>query len=686
MSFTKLLISASALSLSAVVSQAEILMPAVFSDHMVLQRGQAVPVWGKADAGASVTVTFGGQKKAVKAGDDGKWKVELAEMKASKASRKLRITAGKDKVEYKDVLVGEVWLCSGQSNMEWRIKQTKDPKKSAEAADYPKIRFFQTPRNSQPAPVEKIGGKWQLCNPKDAPNFSAVAYYFGRKLHKDLNVPVGLLVSAWGGTRIEPWTPPCGFDSVPSLRKIYNEEDGVPSKEKLQKGNQQTPTKLYNGMIHPHIPFAIKGAIWYQGESNRADGLKYIDKTKAMVQGWRKLWGYDFPYYFVQIAPFQYGNTAPEELALLWEAQARAVTDIPKTGMAVISDYTTLNNIHPPNKEVPGERLALLALKNDYGKDVVAVGPTFKEMVKQDSWIVLKFDHAKGLKTRDGKAPDWFEVAGEDRVFHKATAKITGSTVAVSSDKVKKPLAVRFAWHKLATPNLCNGAGLPAPAFRAGKLPEPKTGVFNNVPEAKGYRVMYQIDVPKTANYSTTAPKYTIDNTAKDKAAFKKVAYYLELVKNDGTQEHVFSSMDAFTTDAKKLGIPTHASGASYGQEVKNLSVRSNKAGVKKVTDAKGGRLEFWASNYKANNKDKVNGADEKIYDFGDEATAPAMGYGCMQVHNVEAKQTVFALNHWGNGGALDAGIGNSTGKTRDWTFTASSNNYRVIRLTVLVK
>ncbi|MEA2069148.1 MAG: 9-O-acetylesterase, partial [Verrucomicrobiota bacterium] len=455
--------------------------------------------------------------------------------------------------------------------------------------------------------------------------------------------------------------------------------------ELILTGNQQTPTKLYNGMLHAHIPFAIRGAIWYQGESNHREGMLYVDKTEAMLKGWRKLWGYDFPFYFVQIAPYQYGKEDPEVLAVFWEAEAEIVKTIPQTGMAVVSDYTTLNNIHPPNKEIPGTRLALLAEANDYGMDVVATGPVFQTLEKQGHVLKVVFDSAKGLATRDGKSPDWFEVAGKDGAFKKAEAEIIGTSVIVQSSEVAEPLAVRFAWHKLATPNLVNGAGLPAAAFRAGDLPKPKNPAVTRVPEAAGFRVIYQLDIPADANYAKGVPQYSIDNSAKDVAPFSKVAYFLELEKSDGTKQYAFASMDRFTDDLKKSGVPVNAAGARFMQKVSNLTVRSNVNGVEACTDSEGGNIEFWPGNYGAGNAKNIPGASN-LFDFGDTTSDKIPGYGCMQIHNWKAKQTVLAFNRWGNGGVADVGIGNSTGKTRDWTFTNNAGKYSLRRLTVMVK
>lgn len=715
-----------ALFLAASLQAWALTLPTVFTDHMVLQRGQKVPVWGAADPGVEVIVSFAGQTRSAKPDAQGKWRVDLDPLTANKQPSQLIIQSGDEKSVIEDVLVGEVWLCSGQSNMQWSMRLSENANDAIAAASFPMIRFYDTPRVPANYPLDKIDSQWKTCNPKNVEHFSAVAYYFGRKLHQDLDVPVGLILSAWGGTRIEPWTPPCGFGGVKALADInkmvqrtlpaspvYKERmqeylktldawrasagkglaNGTPVSEPpkfpagmVLDGDHQTATKLYNGMLHAHIPFAIKGAIWYQGESNYREGALYTDKTKALVQGWRKLWGYDFPYYFVQIAPYKYGNDAPELLAEFWEAQANIVKTVPKTGMAVITDCTTLDNIHPPNKYIPGTRLALLALANDYGKNVVSTGPVFKKLVNQGSSLKLMFDAAKGLKTRDGKAPDWFEVAGADGEYKRATAVIQGETVIVKSTEVAKPLAVRFAWHKLATPNLVNVAGIPCATFRAGKLPVPKNSASANVPEAKGYRVIYQIDLPKNANYANTGARYQIDNSAKEKAPFQKVAYYLELENRDGKKQYVFTSMNKFTDDLSKLGIPTVASGAHFKQKVSGLTIRTNVRGLIPCTDSDGGNIEFWPNNYGPANTSKIPGASGERFDFGDQPISQIPGHGSMQVHHWQMRQTAFALNHWGTAGALDVGIGNSSGKMPDWTFASNGRQYKTIRLTVMVK
>ncbi|MCF7817599.1 MAG: hypothetical protein K9M54_06935 [Kiritimatiellales bacterium] len=456
---------------------ANLILPSVFSDHMVVQRERAVPIWGKADPGSAVTVEFAGQTKTATADAEGEWRVDLEPLTASAESRTLIVRSAEQQIEFKDVLVGEVWLCSGQSNMQFALVQCENAASEIAMANHPQIRLFNTPRISAGIPQERIDAHWNVCTPETVRGFSGVAYYFGRKLNQDLNVPVGLLLSAWGGTRIEPWTPPCGFEGIDTLSDIYQQARKL---TELSKVNSKTPSALYNGMIHAHIPFAIRGAIWYQGEANHREGMLYVDKTKALLNGWRNLWGYEFPFYFVQIAPFQYDNDDPGILPAFWEAEAEIVKTIPKTGMAVINDHATTNNVHPRNKEAPGTRLALLAEANDYGMKVVSSCPAFHALEKQGNKLKVIFESAKGLATRDGKDPDWFEIAGKTGGFKKAEAKIEGDAVVVQSSEVAEPIAVRFAWHKLATPNLVNGAGLPAAAFRAGDLSLPINPISSN--------------------------------------------------------------------------------------------------------------------------------------------------------------------------------------------------------------
>lgn len=470
-------------------SRADVKLPAVIGSHMVLQRAQSCPIWGWADPGEQVTVEFAGQKATTRAGADGSWRVNLRSMKASSTPRTMTIT-GNNRLVLEDVLVGEVWLCSGQSNMEWTVASSDNPKDEIAAANHPRIRHIKIPHRPSDKPESDVPSDgWKVCSPETAGNFTAVGYFYGRTLMKELDVPVGLLGCNWGGTRIEPWTPPVGFESVPALKTDFADKldtfpewtdkkgkdgkveigaDGKPVKQI----NHQSPLALYNGMVHPLVPFAIRGAIWYQGESNNGEGMLYHEKMKALIAGWRKVWGNSkMPFYFVQLAPFTYGGDATR-LAGIWEAQL-ATLDVPHTGMAVTTDIGNIKDIHPRNKQDVGRRLALWALTKTYGKrGIVYSGPLYKGMKSRGDKIEVSFDHVGGgLSSRDGGPLTHFAIAGEDKNFVEARAEIVGNKVVVSSDSVARPVAVRFAMHQQAEPNLSNKEGLPAAPFRTDAWP-----------------------------------------------------------------------------------------------------------------------------------------------------------------------------------------------------------------------
>ena len=476
----------------------------VFADHMVLQRQKALPVWGWTAPGEEVTVEFKGQKVSAKAGEDGKWMVKLKALEADAQAAEMNISCIGGKKTIKDILVGEVWLCSGQSNMEWTVINTVQGKKRISASNNPAIRLLKLPRRPAGFPRNDFNASWQVCSPRSVGSFSAVGYYFGLELYNALKIPVGLIESAWGGTRIEPWTPPVGFEAVPQTKnyadqvvranKAYqaqlkkclpymdkwlvqakkelaageNIKPLVPAYPSISLASHTAPTGLYNGMIAPLIPFAIRGAIWYQGESNLSDGMAYFYKMQAMIKGWRKLWNQgDFPFYFVQIAPYRYGSH--RELVKLWEAQYRAAAKIKNCDLVFPGDVGNIKDIHPRRKYQVGQRLAVMALVNNYGKKIADFkSPVFKSLKVDGNKIVISFSNLEtGLKTSDGKAPGEFKIAGEDGKYYTAQAEIKGKTIIVSSDKVRAPLAVKYAWHNLAVPNLVNNAGLPVLPFQS---------------------------------------------------------------------------------------------------------------------------------------------------------------------------------------------------------------------------
>lgn len=496
----------------ATASHAAVKLPSVFSDHMVLQRDKAVPVWGKAAPGEEVTVEFAGQKKTTKAGADGKWMVELEAMPANAQPQVLKAGA----VAVQDVLVGEVWLASGQSNMEWEMNWKSDTQAEIPGANHPNLRLFKVPKTVALSPQDDVPAAWAPSTPESVGAFSAVGYHFGLRMQEELKVPVGVILSAWGGTRIEPWASLEGFDAVPELKdfaastraqlpgsdtyRAANEKHlaaveqwtkalraalekkqavpAMPAQPAALPHNQGSPTALYNGMIHPFVPFAMRGSIWYQGESNHGEGFVYTQKTKALLASWRSVFkNPELPFYFVQIAPFQYGAEDVEILPQFWQAQ-RECLKIPHTGMAVITDIGEVPDIHPAHKKEVARRLSLWALAKTYGrKEIDPSGPLYASHAVEGSAIRVKFDHAaSGLAARDGKPLSHFEIGGSDGVFHPAEAKIEGDSVILTSAKVPQPRRARFAWSKLAIPNLMDKDGLPACAFHTHWPVDPDMG------------------------------------------------------------------------------------------------------------------------------------------------------------------------------------------------------------------
>ena len=462
------LVATSILGLAS--AQAGFELPPVITDHMVLQRSKPIVLWGWDAPGQQVNVTLAGSNAKATADGQGRWQVTLPALPAG-GPHEIQIQ-GSVSVTVKDVLVGEVWVCSGQSNMEWNVAQSNNPQEEIAAANYPRIRHIKVPHiPADKAQRNVAAGGWTVCSPATVANYTAVGYYFARELQKNLDgVPIGLIGSNWGGTRIEPWTPPIGFQSVPALKDITDKLAEYPTKDAKGQINFQTPLALSNGMIAPFVPYAIRGSLWYQGESNNGEGMLYMEKMKALIGGWRSIWkDPEMPFYFVQLAPYIYGKTNAENLAGIWEAQAKSLA-IPHTGMAVTVDIGNTKDIHPKNKQDVGKRLALWALAKDYGKkDLVYSGPLYKSHAVDNGSIRVSFDHVGGgLVSRDGQPLSWWQVAGQDGQFKKAEATIDGDTVVVKSAEVAAPVAVRFGWDQEAEPNLSNKAGLPASPFRAG--------------------------------------------------------------------------------------------------------------------------------------------------------------------------------------------------------------------------
>ncbi|MDR0901864.1 MAG: sialate O-acetylesterase [Opitutaceae bacterium] len=492
----RLLAGLALLALAATNAGADVVFAPFFRDNAVLQREKPVPVWGRADPGEKVTVTFQSQTVTATANDMGRWGVALAPMPASSAPAEL-VAKGNNTVIVSNVLVGEVWLCSGQSNMAMTVDRTLNAGDEIDAANYPLIRHFKVPLTSAATPCDEVGGEWQVCSPAVAGKFSAAAYYFGRELFKKLNVPIGLLNSSWGGTQIESWmsTPALVADpswpevskrwttvarSFPGKAEQYekdiaawtkadNEAKKTGGKNTARKpskpdgiGGRTQPGALYNAMIVPFLPAAIRGAIWYQGEANVSRHAEYRTLFPSMINQWRANFGQgDFPFYYVQLANFAPRNGLPFQR----EAQECALK-LPNTGQAVIIDIGLSNDIHPTNKQEVGRRLALNALAGAYNLGGGFSGPVFDGITKENGALRVKLKHAAGLKTSDPDMPG-FAIAGDNKKFVRAEARIEGETVIVSAGSVKDPVAVRYAWANDPPAPLYNGDNLPASPFRS---------------------------------------------------------------------------------------------------------------------------------------------------------------------------------------------------------------------------
>ena len=441
----------------AAPAAAEVKPNPLFTDGMVLQQGRPVAVWGTADDGEAVTVKFQGQEVKATA-KDGKWAVKLASLAAGGPD--ILSIKGTNEVVVKDVLVGEVWLASGQSNMEWPVRASTEPESVRATADDPMIRLFSVPRVGADEPRPTVEASWKPCTPANIDNFSAVAFAFGKQLRKALGVPVGLINTSYGGTPAEAWTSREALEADPALKEIlgYN-----------SKGSGR-PAVLYNAMIAPLIPYGIRGAIWYQGESNASRAAQYRVLFPAMIADWRRRFDQgDFPFLFVQLAPFMARKDVPSESqwAELREAQSLTKAHVPAAGMAVITELGDEKDIHPKQKEPVGARLALEALRIAYGKDVVSSGPTYKDTKFDGNKAILGFDDlGGGLVAKGGGPLTGFTVAGADKKFVNAQAEVVGDTVVVTGEGVAEPKAVRFGWADFPIVNLYNKADLPASPFR----------------------------------------------------------------------------------------------------------------------------------------------------------------------------------------------------------------------------
>ena len=481
---------------------ADVRLPAIVSDHMLLQRGVPARIYGWAEAGEPVTVQFHGQTINTTTGANGRWEIWLNPLNAGDAGD--MTIAGRNTLTVRDVLAGEVWAGSGQSNMEWTLRRTNNAETEMRTANFPQIRLFSVPHKTALEPQDNMEAKWEICTPETVPGFSAILYLFGRDLHQRMKVPFGLIHTSWGGTPAQAWTsrealtrdaalmPLLGewskvLDAYPDSFAKYQKamvewdkspKDSTPAPRRpampMGPGHSHQPTGLYNAMIHPIVKYTIKGMLWYQGETNasRIQAPLYRRLFETMIQDWRKNWEQgDFPFLWVQLA--NYAKTGPDWV-IVQEAQANA-TELKATGMAVINDIGTPGDIHPTNKQDVAARLVRIARHVAYREDLVYSGPRFRQATTETATtgdraarIRVWFDSVGGgLKARDGAAVKGFEVAGDDKRFYPAEARIDGATVVAASPQVTQPVAVRYAWASNPDANLINAEGLPAGLFRS---------------------------------------------------------------------------------------------------------------------------------------------------------------------------------------------------------------------------
>lgn len=526
------LLTSTVLCLLGTLAHADVKMPTLFADHLVLQQGKPVPVWGSAAADEDVTVSFAGQTQVTRADLDGKWRITLSPLVANATPQEM-VISGKNTVTLKNLLVGEVWVCSGQSNMQWTVSQAANAEQEMAGANFPQIRMFNVERATSMEPATDVKGSWQEANPANIGKFSAVAYYFGRHLHQVLKVPVGLINTSWGGTRVEAWTSRESLEERPCAAQMLTDWDGIRQEwnaeaenakfetakadwqarvKKLNEENAKLPADqkkkappaprpsddphktphhpavLFNAMVAPLIPYALQGSIWYQGESNQKRAFQYQELLPNMINDWRTRWNDEFSFYIVQLANFGNGQPIAKDAGVadtwaeLQEAQYLTAITLPKTGLAVINDIGEEKDIHPKNKQEVGRRLALWALAKDYGRaDTVHSGPMYKNSVIEGDKVRVQFDHiGGGLKTRNGGDLKHFQIAGADQKWVWAQARIENNEVIVSSPEVPNPVGVRYAW--AAWPegaNLINAEGLPASCFRTDEFIPSTLGIVS---------------------------------------------------------------------------------------------------------------------------------------------------------------------------------------------------------------
>lgn len=485
------------------IAEMQLEVTSLFKEGAVLQQEQENPVWGTAKPGARIVVQFAGKEVAENADKDGRWLVRLPNLPASAESRTMRISAGDELIELHNILVGEVWLCSGQSNMAMAVRQTRNAEAEIASGDLPNVRVFTVERRASETPVRDCTGMWEISSPDTAGKFSAIAWYFGREIHRETNVPVGLIVSAWSGSAIEAWTSHEVQAELPELEPLFktweeriaavSPEEAAAASEAYERDleawrnsnvaaqkprrpidprfHHHRPAVLFNGMIAPLIPYGIRGALWYQGETNGLtpeSAALYRLQLPMLVNDWRSRWGQgDFPMAWVQL-PFT--NAVKPDWPTIREAMRLTQAELPNTGMAVALDLGEERLLHPKNKQAYAHRLALWARAEVYGQDIAGLSPLPAGFRVDGDAVVVDFENADGLSAKDGGQVTGFELRAANTAWQPAKAVIDGGSVRIQNDALNAPVAVRYAWANYPDANLFNGAGLPASPFQLGAV------------------------------------------------------------------------------------------------------------------------------------------------------------------------------------------------------------------------
>lgn len=731
---SKKLLTLLALCSATSLLQAAVTLGLSYTDNAVLQREMPLPIRGTAEPGEMVTVRFAGQVVETTANDKGEWTATLSPLPASFEKRTLSATAASGTAESHNILVGEVWLCSGQSNMHlplwgtiptFRDYTPEDPEAglhAAEKADDSDLRILYIPQMISHIPDDKLTAdlKWQETTRDSIMPFSAVAYFFGQRLRDELQIPIGLIGSYWGGSSCEAFTAPEGFDAIPELADIAtNVNAKLPGHPKWQKAidelektytdyladlkkasesllplpvppeppfkirpftSDQHPAMKYNAMIYPLRGTAMRGAIWYQGESNLTQGEEYFLYLDALYKGWQTVFqNPEFSLYIAQLAPFNYGanNTY---LPRLWAAQEKfAATYAPYTAMAVINDVGNLNDIHPGDKKTVGCRLADLALVRQYGfTDRQAEMPILDTAENAGSAMKLNFRNVNAWHTIDGGPVKHFQISGLDGLFYPATVQADGPTLIVSAPQVTRAYAVRYMWDPLSEASLIADSGLPLGAFRYGNEKSWQDALDNYTKDAT---LVFEADLKN--GYRDNRMNYKTDNAA-NVGKFSRVIYQIVAEKKLDEYQYLQIETEAFTDNPAALGVPNVFDNISLQKRIGKMQISTNIPELPSGNTE--GAIEFFCHNYGTNPKGDWDKADPNRYDIND-AEANEGNYGCMQFHDLITKTTVFSYGNFKDGAEADFGFGPAPeGLQPDWTFSRNLGNYRNVQLKIYVR